>query len=119
MSLLPASAGAASASPRFTGEVTDALRNPTHRLAASASTGKAVADLVFVDAKQAHTTVRTCVRRRDLSPPTRTCFTLTTGAAAVRSVTPLRFPPGRYAVRWSVGGDVVARWRFVVVPPGG
>jgi hypothetical protein len=48
-------------------------------------------------------------------PNTRTCFTLTTAAAGVALVTPLRFPPGRYAVRWSVGGDVVARWRFVVV----
>jgi hypothetical protein len=115
VALLPASAGAAPAAARFTGEVTDALRNPTHRLAASSSTGKAVADLVFADAKQAHTTVRTCVRRRDVSPPTRTCFTLTTGGAGVQSITPLRFSPGRYAVRWSVGGDVVARWRFVVV----
>ncbi|HEU4702561.1 MAG TPA: hypothetical protein VFS37_08775 [Conexibacter sp.] len=99
--------------------MTDALRTPTHRLAASAVTGRAVADLVFTDAKQAHTAVRTCVRRRDVSPNTRTCFTLTTGAAGAASVTPLRFLPGRYVVRWAVGGKVVARWRFVVVPPSG
>jgi len=114
--LLAASAGASGDSPRFTGQVTDALRNPTHRLAASASTGRAAADLIFTDAKQAHTAVRTCVRRRDVSPSTRTCFTITTGAAGVATITPLRFPPGRYVVRWSVSGDVVARWRFVVVP---
>jgi hypothetical protein len=112
---LPAFAGAAAAPDRFTGQVTDALRNPTHRLAASAATGRASADLVFVDAKQAHTTVRTCVRRRDVPAGTRTCFRLTTGAAGVATVTPLRFPPGRYAVRWSVSGEVVARWPFVVV----
>jgi len=115
--LLPACAGAAVGPARFTGQVTDALRNPTHRLAASASTGRAVADLVFTDAKQVHTPFRTCVRRRDLSPEKRTCFALTTGAAGVATVTPLRFLPGRYVVRWSVSGAVVARWRFVVVPP--
>jgi len=98
--------------------VTDALRNPTHRLAASASTGKAAADLVFVDAKEVGTKVRACVLRRDVSPNTRTCFRFVTGAAGVQSVTPLRFPPGRYVVRWSVGGNVVARWRFVVVAAG-
>jgi len=101
---------------RFSGQVTDALRNPVHRLAASAATGRAAADLVFSDAKQAHTTFRTCVRRRDTSARPHTCFTLTTGAAGVATVTPLRFVPGRYVVRWSVGGEVVARWRFVVVP---
>jgi hypothetical protein len=95
--------------------VTDALRNPTHRLAASASSGRAAADLVFTDAKHAHTTVRTCVRRRDVPARTRTCFTLTTKAAGVATVTPLRFPPGRYVVRWSVKGHVVARWHFLVV----
>jgi len=115
LGLLSASAGGAGAPARFTGQVTDALRNPTHRLAASAASGRAVADLVFVDAKQAHTTVRTCVLRRDVPAGTRTCFTLTTGAAGVATVTPLRFAPGRYVVRWSVGGDLVARWRFVVV----
>jgi len=98
--------------------VTDALRNPTHRLAASAASGRAAADLVFIDAKQAHTTVRTCVRRRDVPARRRTCFTLTTAAAGVATVTPLRFPPGRYVVRWTVQGDVVARWRFVVIPEG-
>ncbi len=115
---MPVSAAVAAAPARFTGQVTDALRSPTHRLAASASTVRAAADLVFVDAKQAHTTVRTCVRRRDVSPSTRTCFMLTTGAAGVQSVTPLSFRPGRYAVRWSVSGEVVARWRFVVVSAG-
>jgi len=114
---VPAASGAAA--PRFSGQVTDALRTPTHRLAASASTGRAAADLVFTDAEQARTSVRTCVRRRDVSPQTRTCFTLTTGPAGVANVTPLRFQPGRYVVRWSVGGAVVARWRFVVVPASG
>jgi hypothetical protein len=115
LGLLSASAGAA-ASDRFTGQVTDALRNPTHRLAASEDTGRAAADLVFVDVEQAHTTVRTCVRRRDVPARRRICFTLTTGPAGVATVTPLRFKPGRYGVRWTVGGDVVARWRFMVVP---
>jgi hypothetical protein len=93
--------------------VTDALRTPTHRLAAGAG-GRAVADLVFVDAEQDRTTVRTCVRRRDVSG-VRTCFTVTTGAAGSATVTPLRFPTGRYVARWWVDGDVVARWRFAVV----
>lgn len=113
LGLLPASAGAAADPPRFTGQVTDALRNPTHRLAASAATGRAAADLVFTDAREARTQVRTCVRRD--ATGRRTCFKLTTGPAGVASVTPLRFRPGRYVVRWSVAGDVVARWRFVVV----
>jgi hypothetical protein len=78
-----------------------------------------VADLVFTDAQEARTRVRTCVRRSDLAKARRTCFTLTTGPAGVATVTPLRFPPGRYAVRWSVGGEVVARWRFAVVPADG
>jgi hypothetical protein len=51
------------------------------------------------------------VRRQD---GVRTCFSATTAAAGVANVTPLRFRPGRYVVRWSVGGSVVARWRFVV-----
>lgn len=94
--------------------MTDALRTPTHRLAASAATGRAVADLVFVDAQRAQTTVRTCVRRRDVSG-VRTCFTVTTGAAGTATVTPLRFPPGSYVARWWVDRQQVARWRFVVV----
>lgn len=98
--------------------MTDALRNPTHRLAASASTGKAVADLVFTDAEQAGTSVRACVRRRDGGSGTRTCYRFVTGAAGVATITPLRFRPGRYVVRWSVKGSVVARWRFAVVPAG-
>ena len=113
LGLLPASAGAVADHARFTGQVTDALRTPTHRLAAGAS-GRAVADLVFVDAQQAHTTVRSCVRRRDVRS-VRTCFSVTTGAAGSATVTPLRFPIGRYVARWWVNGRVVARWRFVVV----
>jgi hypothetical protein len=94
--------------------VTDALRTPTHRLAASAGSGRAVADLVFVDAQRSQTAVRTCVRRRDVAG-VRTCFNVTTGAAGAATVTPLRFPPGSYVARWWVAGDVVARWRFAVV----
>lgn len=93
--------------------MTDALRTPTHRLAASAN-GRAVADLVFVDGQQARTTVRACVRRRDVHG-VRTCFTVTTGAAGSPTVTPLRFPVGSYVARWWVDGAVVARWRFAVV----
>lgn len=74
---------------------------------------------MFTDAKQARTAVRTCVRRADVAPNRRTCFSLTTGAAGVATITPLRFQPGRYVVRWSVGGEVVARWRFAVVPAAG
>src|SRR5689334_8635460 len=85
--LLAASAGASADPPRFSGQVTDALRNPTHRLAASASTGRAVADLMFTDAKQSRTAVRTCVRRTDVTPNRRTCFALTTGAAGVATIT--------------------------------
>ena len=92
----------------------DALRTPTHRLAASAETGRAVANLVFVDAQEAETSVRTCVRRRDVTG-VRTCFAVTTGAEGVATVTPLRFPPGRYVARWRVEGELVASWRFVVV----
>jgi hypothetical protein len=110
---LPASAAALDGA-RFSGQVTDALRTPTHRLAASAASGRAVADLVFADAQQAQTTVRTCVRRRDVAG-VRTCFTVTTAAAGVATVTPLRFPPGSYAARWRVAGALVASWRFVVV----
>jgi hypothetical protein len=87
---------------------------PTHRLAASAANGRAAADLAFSDAQHAQTTVRTCVRRLDVSG-VRTCFTVTTGAAGVATVTPLRFKVGSYATRWSVDGQVVAHWRFAVV----
>jgi hypothetical protein len=90
------------------------LRTPTHRLAASAPSGRAVADLVFVDAQHAQTTVRACVRRRDVSG-VRTCFTVTTGVAGSATVTPLRFPAGSYVARWWVDRQPVARWRFVVV----
>jgi hypothetical protein len=111
----PTAAGsAATAAARFSGLVTDALRTPTHRLAASAASGRAAADLIFSDAERAHTTARTCVRRRDVAG-VRTCFEVTTGAAGARTVTPLRFRRGSYLVRWSVNGAVVAHWRFVVV----
>jgi hypothetical protein len=100
---------------RFDGQVTDALRTPTHRLRANAD-GRASADLIFTDRDHAGTTVRTCVRRRDTG--VRTCFSETTGAAGVASVTPLRFQRGRYVVRWSVKGTVVAHWRFAVVDHG-
>jgi hypothetical protein len=109
---LPAVAGAAG--ERFSGQVTDALRTPTHRFAARPANGRATADLVFADAQQAQTAVRTCVRRLDVAG-VRTCFTVTTGAAGVATVTPLRFRVGSYVARWKVDGDVVARWRFVVV----
>lgn len=99
--------------PRFTGEVTDALRNPTHRLVVSHGASRVSADLVFVDALRGGTTVRSCVRRPDAG--VRTCFTTITGAAGSATVTPLRFRPGSYAVRWRVAGTVVAVWRFVVV----
>jgi hypothetical protein len=110
---LVAPAGRA-APPRFTGEVTDTLRAPAHRLVADAKGGKASADLVFSDATHARTAVRTCVKRRDAGH-VRTCFRLVTGAAGVATVTPLRFPRGHYDVRWSVGGAVVAHWRVDVV----
>ena len=110
----PAVAGAAVPGARWTGQVTDALRTPTHRLAANPNTGRAVADLVFADAQHAQTTVRTCVRRRDVTG-VRTCFTVTTGAAGVATVTPLRFPAGSYVARWKVAGEQVASWRFAVV----
>lgn len=97
--------------------MTDALRTPTHRLAASASSGRALADLVFVDAKRARTVVRTCVRRLDRRG-IRTCFSVTTGAPGSATVTPLRFPVGRYVARWRVKGEVVARWSFAVVAAG-
>lgn len=105
-------AGAVGDHPRFTGQVTDALRTPTHRLAAGAN-GRAVADLVFVDAQEEHTSVRTCVRRRDIAS-VRTCFTIATGKAGTATVTPLRFPVGSYVARWKVDGAIVASWRFAV-----
>ncbi|MBS1868173.1 MAG: hypothetical protein JSS99_00760 [Actinobacteria bacterium] len=113
LALLPASAGATGRA-RFSGEVTDALRNPTHRLATSGADHRAAADLLFTDAERDGTKVRTCVRRRD-GARVRTCFTVTTGAAGTATVTPLRFPRGSYVVGWRVDGAVVARWRFVVV----
>lgn len=93
--------------------MTDALRAPTHKLAADA-TGRALADLIFVDGDAAGTTFRTCVKRlgRDAL---RSCFTTTSGPAASPTITPLRFRRGRWAVSWSVAGTVVARWRFAVV----
>jgi len=93
--------------------VTDALRNPTHQLVASAASGRAVADLVFVDTQGDRTKVRTCVRRRD-GRRMRTCFSVTTGAAGTATMTQLRFPPGSYVARWHVAGELVASWRFTV-----
>lgn len=112
----PAASAAAAPSPqpRFVGQVTDALRTPTHRLLADAATGRVLADLVFLDRERARTAYRACVTRRD-GARLRTCYSATTGRAGVPTVTPLRFPRGRYAVRWSVAGEVVARWRFSVV----
>jgi hypothetical protein len=110
---LPASAAAGGDHGRFSGQVTDALRTPTHRLAAGAG-GRAVADLVFVDAQRDRTRARTCVRRRDVAG-VRVCFSVTTAAAGVAAVTPLRFPVGSYVARWRVDGALVAHWRFVVV----
>jgi len=110
--VLPAASGAAPG--RFTGEVTDALRTPTHRLAAGAgANGRASADLVFADAQHARTRARTCVRRRDVAG-VRTCFDVTTAAAGVATVTPLKFRRGSYVVTWRVGGAQVASWRFTV-----
>ena len=97
--------------------MTDALRNPTHQLAASAASGRAVANLVFVDAERERTRVRTCVRRRDVAG-VRSCFGVTTGAAGAATVTPLRFAPGSYVARWWVAGELVARWRFAVLAAG-
>ncbi|HEX4805808.1 MAG TPA: hypothetical protein VFU94_07905 [Conexibacter sp.] len=91
--------------------MTDALRAPTHRLAAGPG-GRAAADLLFADAQRAHTTARTCVRRRETG--VRTCFAVTTDGAGVATLTPLRFRRGAYEVSWRVGGAVVARWRFTV-----
>jgi phospholipase/lecithinase/hemolysin len=110
--LAAAAPSALGADDRFSGQVTDSLRKPTHRLLADG--GRASADLVFADGTHAGTTVHTCVRRRDVAG-VRTCFNVVTGDAGVQSVTPLRFPRGRYVVRWSVHGEVVAHWRFVVV----
>lgn len=107
---------AVAADERFVGQVTDALRNPATKLAAG-STGRAVGDLVFLDREEAATAYRACIVRRVPrgGKPVRTCFNATTGQAGVATVTPLRFQRGRYAVRWKVGGAVVARWRFAVV----
>jgi hypothetical protein len=116
LALAPCCARAADA--RFSGQVTDTLRTPTHRLAASGAGGRADADLVFVDAQHAQTSVRTCVRRRDVVG-VRTCFAVTTGATGAATVTPLRFPVGSYVARWRVDGTVVAHWRFTVVAASG
>lgn len=112
LSLGPA-AFAATAEPRFVGQVTDTLRTPTHRLLAG-SDGRALADLVFLDREQAKTSYRTCVVRIGKSP-VRTCFTLTTAGAGTATFTPLRFQRGQYKVVWTVAGTVAARWRFTVL----
>jgi hypothetical protein len=93
--------------------VTDALRTPTHKLAAGAD-GRALADLVFVDREGDETTYRTCVRRIGRGT-VRTCFSTVSGDAGGATITPLRFQRGRYAVSWSVAGEPVADWRFRVV----
>ncbi len=93
--------------------MTDALRVPTHKLAAGTD-GRALADLVFVDGEAAGTTYRTCLRRLGRGA-LRSCFTTTSGPAASATITPLRFRRGRWAVSWSVAGTVVARWKFAVV----
>lgn len=104
------------ADARFVGQVTDALRTPAHKLAAG-DDGRALADLVFLDREAEATAYRTCIVRRAPpgGTPLRTCFTTTTGEAGVVTVTPLRFRRGRYVVRWTAGGAVVASWRFAVV----
>ncbi|MDO8209810.1 hypothetical protein [Conexibacter sp. CPCC 206217] len=106
-------ARAAADTARFTGQVTDALRMPVHKLAAAAD-GRALADLVFVDGEATGTGYRTCVRRLGRSP-LRTCFNATSGPQDSPTVTPLRFQRGTYEVRWRVAGETVARWRFRVV----
>ncbi|MDO8185906.1 hypothetical protein Q5424_19520 [Conexibacter sp. JD483] len=98
---------------RFDGQVTDALRTPAHKLAAD-STGRALADLVFVDDDAAGTSYRTCVRRLGKGA-LRSCFATTSGPAGSPTITPLRFRKGKWAVSWSVAGTVVARWKFAVV----
>jgi hypothetical protein len=110
---LAGSARAGAAQARFAGDVTDALRVPAHRLVAHEKSGRAAGDLVFVDRHGAKTAVRTCVVRRDVH--WRICFTTTTGAAGVATVTPLHFRRGSYVVHWAVGATRVARWRFDVV----
>jgi hypothetical protein len=96
----------------YTGDVTDALLVPTHRLAVDHRTHRAAGDLVFVARDAAHVRVRACLARRDVR--WHVCFTTTTAEAAAVNVTPLQFRRGRYVVRWSVAGVVVARWRFTV-----
>lgn len=111
----PATAPAARAADdaRFVGQVTDALRTPTHKLAAG-DDGRALADLVFLDREADATPYRSCVQRLGRSP-LRTCFNATSGPEDSPTVTPLRFQRGRYAVSWRVAGEIVARWRFRVV----
>jgi hypothetical protein len=115
---LTASPAASAATPsqpsRFVGQVTDALRTPAHRLLADATSGRVRADLVFLDRERARTAYRACVARRD-GARLRTCYAATTGRAGVPTITPLRFPRGRYAVSWTVAGEVVASWRFSVI----
>jgi hypothetical protein len=101
----------ATGTTRFVGQVTDALRYPTHRLSVGAS-GRATADLVFVDHDRARTGYSTCVER--FKPHVAICFDAVSGPSDVANVTPLRFGPGSYRVVWTVAGAVVARWRFTV-----
>ena len=114
LAVAPAATAAPPEPPRHVGQVTDTLRTPTHRLLADRASGRALADLVFMDRTRARTAYRACVKRRDATR-LRTCYSAQTGSAGVPTITPLRFPRGRYAVTWSVAGDVVARWRFRVI----
>ncbi|HEY4280622.1 MAG TPA: hypothetical protein VGM91_20555 [Conexibacter sp.] len=102
----------------YAGQVTDALRNPTHKLAATAApNGHATGDLLFLDRDHEATAFRTCVTR-DGGKGARgvhTCFTATSGDADTPTITPLRFKRGRYVVTWKVAGETVAHWRFSVV----
>ena len=95
--------------------MTDALRNPTHKLLAS--DGHASGDLLLVDRAHTGTVFRTCVRRDNgrAARALRTCFATTSGDAGLPTLTPLRFRRGRYVVTWTVAGATVARWRFTVV----
>jgi hypothetical protein len=110
-----AETASAAGAGQYVGQVTDALRNPTHKLAST--NGKAAGDLLFLDRAHAATVFRTCVRREGhhAARAIRVCFTTTSGDANVPTITPLKFKRGRYTVSWTVDGAVVAHWRFSVV----
>ncbi|MCW2951125.1 MAG: hypothetical protein JWQ48_295 [Conexibacter sp.] len=106
-----AASSVATGTTRFVGQVTDALRTPTHRLSVGAN-GRATADLVFVDHDRAKSAYHTCVQRS--KPRLAICFDAVSGPPDVANVTPLRFGVGSYRVTWMVAGAVVAHWRFSV-----